>query len=97
MNDKFQELSKDELTKIVGGNSSQAFGAGVLGTILVCCLIGAVAGGLDSYYKVHNGGLSCLLAAVCSTVVIFVIPILLWQEKRLSALIELLRKSDVIT
>lgn len=97
MKDKFQELSKDELTKIVCDNALRPFDTIRLSTALVFLVFVVIAGGVDGYYQNHNSALVVLLAAVCSTVVLFVVPLLLLQMKRLSALIELLRKSSVIT
>lgn len=96
MKDKFQELSKEELTKIVRDNALRPFGATGMITFLVFVIASMIAGGVDSYYKNHNSALVSLLAAVCSTVAFFIVPMLLLQMKRLSALIELLRKSNVI-
>ncbi len=92
MKDKFQELSKDELTKIVRESSLRPLDATnlIIGLVFVVAVL--VAGVVDG----PNSALIRVLTVVSFIVVLFVLPFLRLQMRRLSALIELLRKSNVI-
>jgi hypothetical protein len=91
--DKFQELSKDELMKIVYNSSSRPLDATSSIVALVFVVAVLFTGAPGDHY---NSALICVLAAVSFLVMLFILPSLIWQMKRLSALIELLRKSNVL-